>query len=300
MVTEILDAPPLPRFLGREFPFTRRALRLPTGQKLCFVDEGRGRPVLMVHGNPTWSYLYRNIIRRLCDRGFRCVAPDLLGFGFSEKPLSPSAHRLDLHVESVRTLANALGLDDMIIVGQDWGGPIVCAAASRLPLSRTSGVVLGNTAVLRPARPFRSKGFHKFSHFPMLSDVVFRGLAFPIPVLWQVQGDRRSIGPKELRAYYHPFRMPWNRAGPLGLARMVPNREDHPSTAVMDALADWWPRYEAPMALVWGKKDPLLGRTLERHRKAFPQAEVVETEAGHFLQEEVPDQLADAIIRVSR
>ena len=291
-------APPLPAWLAKQIPFERRAIVLPSGKKMVFVDEGQGRPVLMVHGNPTWSYLYRKMIPLLRARGFRSIAPDLIGFGSSDKYRRPSDHSLAQHGDDVRALVEALDLDDVIIVGQDWGGPIASRAAMHLG-GRVSGAVLANTAVLKPARPLRPKPFHRFSHLPLISDAVFYGVAFPVPVLAAVQGDKSSIGPKELAAYLHPFLMPWDRAGPLGLARMVPSSEEHPSTRVMDEIGEWWSTFDEPIELVWGTRDPILGRSLKRHRAAFPHATVTETEAGHFLQEEVPDELVEAISRVA-
>lgn len=264
---------------------------------MVFIDEGRGRPVLMVHGNPMWSYLYRKMIALLRERGFRSIAPDLIGFGSSDKHRRPSEHSLAQHIEDVRALVEALGLDDLIIVGHDWGGPIVSGAAMQLG-ARVSAAVLGNTAVLKPARPFRPKGFHRFSHVPLLSEAAFYGLVFPVPFLSTVQGRRSSIGPLELAAYFHPFLMPWDRAGPLGLARMVPNAEDHPSTHVLDRIGEWWSHFDKPLALVWGTQDPILGRSLKRHREAFPRAIVSETDAGHFVQEEAPNEMVNAILRV--
>src|SRR5688572_31309457 len=156
------DAPPLPSWLSRRMPFARRSFVLPSGKRMCFVDEGRGRPVLMVHGNPTWSYLYRKMIPLLAQRGFRSIAPDLIGFGSSDKHRKPSDHSLRQHSDDVRALVEALELDDIIIVGQDWGGPIVSGAAMQLG-KRITGAVLGNTAVITPARPMRPKAFHRFS-----------------------------------------------------------------------------------------------------------------------------------------
>jgi haloalkane dehalogenase len=115
----------------------------------------------------------------------------------------------------------------------------------------------------------------------------------------RVQGDRSSIGWSLRAAYAWPFRRPLDRSGPLGLARMVPNAEEHPSTAVMDRVGAWVEKWRGPAALVWGRRDPLLGRGLRRHRDALPQASVRECDAGHFLQEEVPDLIADAIREVA-
>jgi len=293
---EPADAPRLPAFLARELPFERRAARV-DGHLVHWIDEGGGPPVLLMHGNPTWSYLWRKVVPRLAAGGLRAVVPDLVGLGLSDKPRSPSWHRLDRHVDLVDGLVHGLGLEDLVLVGQDWGGPIAAGVGARAP-ERVHGVVWANTAVLPPARPFRSKAFPRFSHVPAVSDLAFRALGFPLPVLDRVQGDRSSIGWREKAAYLWPLRNPLDRAAPLGLARMIADAEEHPSTAVMDGIGAWAESWEGPAALVWGSRDPILGRTLGRHRRALPQARVTETQAGHFLQEEVPGALAEAILGV--
>ncbi len=279
-------------------PFARAAMRV-RGDRMTYVDHGPrdGQPVLLVHGNPTWSYLWRKVIARLDDGRFRLVAPDLVGFGTSDKPLRASDHQLAMHAEHVATLVEELRLERFIAVGQDWGGPIAMGAAKRT--GRAAGIVLGNTAVLPPARPFRSKAFHRFSHLPLVSDLVFRGALFPVPFMRSAQGDRASIGLRETAAYAWPFLHPLRRAGPLGLARMVPDSEHHPSTAVMDEIGEWVKAWRGPAALVWGTRDPVLGRGLKRHREALPEARVFESSAGHFLQEEVPDLFEHAIRRMT-
>jgi haloalkane dehalogenase len=133
---------------------------------------------------------------------------------------------------------------------------------------------------------------------PIVSDLVFRLLGFPIPVLHRVQGDPRSIGRAEKRAYRYPLRAFRDRVAPLALARMVPASLDHPSVPALRQVEAWAAAFQGPVRLVWGKNDPILGRGLKAMRRLFPTAQVVETEAGHFLQEEVPDLLASAITAV--
>jgi haloalkane dehalogenase len=245
-----------------------------------------------MHGNPTWSFLWRKVIPLL--EGHRVIAPDLVGLGLSEKLPRPSDHRLAHHIEVVTALVEALDLGPLVVVGQDWGGPVAAGVGEGLR-DRVRGMVWANTAVVTPRRPLRTKAFHRFSQLPLVSDAVFRGLNFPVPFLHRAQGDPASIGAFERKAYHWPLQRRRDRAAPLGLARMVPDTEDHPSTAVMDRVGGWVEGYEGPAALVWGVNDPILGRGLRRHRAALPQATVVETPAGHFLQEEVPDALAAAI-----
>jgi pimeloyl-ACP methyl ester carboxylesterase len=191
------DAPALPRWIESELPFRRR-VALVDGRRIHFVDEGAGRPVLLVHGNPTWCFHWRKVIARLRERGgLRLIAPDLLGLGLSEKLPHPSDHRLEVHARAIARLTEVLELEDAIVVAQDWGGPIGVGAAmirSEGGAPFLGGLVLGNTAVLEPKRPLRTTAFHRFSHMPIASDLAFRGLLFPVPVLHRAQGERRSIG----------------------------------------------------------------------------------------------------------
>jgi len=284
----------LPRWLQKEMPFDRTEVRTSHGT-MSVVDDGPrdGTAVLLVHGNPTWSYLWRKVIRAL-DGEVRIVAPDLLGFGASDKPLRARTHQLEMHVASVVTVLDTLHVKRFVAVGQDWGGPIACGAAEARA-GRVAGLVLGNTAVLEPARPFRPKAFHRFSHAPFVSDLVFRTTLFPVPIMDRVQGERRSIGWREKAAYAWPFLRPRERSGPLALARMVPNSETHPTVPTMDRIGAWVASYGGPASLLWGTSDPILGRGLRRHRAVLPQATVRECDAGHFSQEEVPDLWAAAI-----
>ena len=288
-------APRLPRFLQAALPWHRRVLR-PLG--VHFIDEGAGPAVLLIHGNPTWCFLWRKVIARLVPEGVRVIAPDLLGFGLSDKPRKVSTYSVAMQIEAVVALVAALELEDVTLVGQDWGGPVAAGVARARP-TRVHGLVLANTSVLPPARPFRPKAFHRFSHVPVLSDLAFRGLGLPMRMLDHAQGDHeRKLDALARRAYLWPFRRSWERAGPLAMARLVPTSEAHPSTALLDAIGGFIAAYRGPIELVWGVRDPILGRALGRHHRALPQARVTETQAGHFLQEQVPEELARAILRV--
>ncbi len=294
---ETEPAPPLPEWLTREYPFERRMV-VANGDRIHLVDQGAGRPVLMVHGNPTWSYLWRKVMPPVLAAGHRVVAPDLLGLGLSDKPRRIADHTLERHAAVMCSLVEALDLRELTIVGQDWGGPMATIVAARMP-ERVRAVVYGNTAVLAPKKRLKATAFHRFSHMPVVSDVAFRGFNFPVPILHKTQGDPASIGPEERRAYAYPLARWRDRAAPLAMARMVPNGPDHPSIPILSECEAWVRRFEGPAELVWGLKDPILGRSLKRMREALPHARVTETEAGHFLQEEVPELLAEAILRVS-
>jgi len=265
---------------------------------MAWVESGRGRDVVCVHGNPTWSFLWRKVFAALEGQRLRLLAPDLLGCGRSSKPRAVAWHGLDGHAAALTAWMEARRLQDPILVVQDWGGPIGLLAAARAPRVRISAVCLLNTGVVLPGR-FRGKGFHRLSRAPVLSQVLFRAMGFPLGWLGRVQADRRSISGEVARAYRWPFRSVADRAAPLGLARMVPGGPDHPSVPGLREVEAWLRAFPGPVELVWGRKDPLLGGALARHVRALPRARVTETDAGHFLQEEVPDIIARSIRRLA-
>ncbi|HEY0096473.1 MAG TPA: alpha/beta fold hydrolase, partial [Archangium sp.] len=258
----------LPTFITRLYPYRPRFAATVFG-RMHYVDEGEGRPVLLLHGNPTWSFLYRKVMAGLAGGPYRVVAPDLIGQGLSEKPRELSAHTLRRHGESVLELVRSLELKDVVLVVQDWGGPIGAWMAARAG-GRVTGLVVMTTALLKPGR-FRTTAFHRFSHLPLVSDVAFRLLNFPLPVLGRTQGDPASISGDVARAYAWPLRRVVDRAAPLALARMVPNSPEHPTMAELTEGEAWARSFQGAVELVWGVKDPILGRALRRHREVFPR-----------------------------
>lgn len=291
----------LPSFIAAQFPFSRRTWTIESGadagRRIHFVDEG-GRaatPVVMLHGNPTWSFLWRKVIAQLPD--VRCIAPDLLGLGLSSRLPTLADHTPSRHADAIAGLIDALDLRGAILVAQDWGGPILLSAAARVP-DRIAGVLLANTAVLAPSRGLRTR-FHRFARKPVVSTLAFRGLGFPQNALHRAQADPASIRGEVAEAYRWPLRGWRRRVAPLALARMVPDGPAHPSVPELVRAYEWMRAFDGPLTLVWGTRDPILGRALRRHEAEFPHARVVRTEAGHFLQEEVPEVLAEEIRRMA-
>ena len=296
------SSPPLPRFLEEQFSFDRGTVELGTppnrGLRLSVVDHGpRSRTAIWLqHGNPTWSFLWRKVISELPD--LRVIAPDLLGCGLSDKPKKTSDHTLERHSAALAELLDRLEIERLVLVGQDWGGPMVALLGAHAP-ERIDGLILGNTSVLVPKRP-RGTAFHRFAAMPVVSSLLFRLGGFPQRILHRAQGDPESISGDVARAYRWPLRGWRNRAAPLGLARMVPTSAEHPSLPLLRRGEAWALSYEGPMELIWGLRDPILGGILKRHEERFPNARVTRTQAGHFLQEEVPEAFVAAIRRVSR
>ncbi|MBT8136079.1 MAG: alpha/beta fold hydrolase [Gammaproteobacteria bacterium] len=294
--TAFSAAPALPAWITEQFPYARRVFHN-GAHSIHFVDEGSGPAVLLQHGNPMWSYLWRRVMARLIPGGVRVIAPDLVGLGLSSKPRDPSIHTLEFHANQISALVGALQLDSVVIVGQDWGGPILGLLAARHP-QWVRGAVFANTMLAQPTRQPRTTSFHRFANMPVVSDIAFRHLLFPIPVLHKVQGDPHSIGRREKKAYRFPLRDRSDRVAPLAFARMVPLDLAHPTVRTLGEVDAWARNFAGPVRLVWGMRDPILGPSLKKMKKLFPAAPVTETDAGHFLQEEVPMLLAEAILKV--
>lgn len=290
-------APDLPSWLAPSMPFNRYTIEV-NGYRMHYIDEGDGPVVLMQHGNPTWCFLWRKVIAQLKDKGLRIIAPDLIGLGLSAQPNKSSEHSLSFHASNLKAFVEALDLNDITLVAQDWGGPIGATMAARTA-NRVSGALFANTAIRLPSGPIRVTPFHRFSNMPIVSQLAFSVLRFPVPVMHKVQGDPASIGKFEKRAYRYPLTSWRSRATPLALARMVPTSLEHPTIKALGEADAWARSFAGPVELVWGKKDPILGPALKQMQELFPNAPVTKTGAGHFLQEEIPEWLADAILRLT-
>jgi len=291
-----LPAPALPDWIERLLvPGTRRSLLQIPGQLIHVMETGPadGPVVLCVHGNPTWGFLYRKVAAELEGSGYRVVMPDLVGFGFSSKPASLGEHTLRNHVDWMGAIVDALDLRDVVVVVQDWGGAIGVGAFLDRP-DRLAGVVALNTVLGPPREGFRPTLFHRVAH-SAFGDVLFRTIGFPQANLAIAQGDRRSIAGDVRRAYSWPLRGRKRNIAPLATARMVPDSLDHPSVPLLREIQAFVEAFDGPAGIVWGDKDPVLGKLKRRISRWLPQAEVTSTNGGHFLQEEVPAEIAASI-----
>jgi haloalkane dehalogenase len=251
----------------------------------------------MLHGNPTWGFLYRKVAERLTGQGLRLIMPDLVGFGFSSRP-SEGFHFLENHAQCFGELLEALELEDLIFVGQDWGGAIGTLALADEP-GRMAGLVLLNTAVTPPKAGFKPTLFHRLAQTPLVSDVLFKGLGYPQLNLNLGQGEKDSITGPVAKAYQYPLRSWRDRGAVLAMAREVPDSLDHRSVALLERCQEFVSGFNGPAAIVWGDRDPVLGKLKNRTARLLPQATVTSTSAGHFLQEQVPIEIADAIRNVA-
>lgn len=276
-------------------PFERRIVEV-AGHRIHVMESGRGTPVLCVHGNPTWGFLYRKVALALANEPVRVIMPDLVGLGFSDHP-DASVHTLEHHMEWMGLLVDALDLESVTLVVQDWGGPIGTGAFIDRS-ERLAGLVVLNTILSEPKVGFRPTLFHRFGRMPVVSDVAFRVFGFPQVRLSMAQGDKASIKGHVSRAYRYPLRSRLANQAPLALTRMVPDSMEHPSVPALRRIGAFVRSYRGPAEIVWGDRDPVLGRARSHIERMLPAARVTRTNAGHFLQEEVPDEIAEAILRV--
>jgi haloalkane dehalogenase len=271
------------------YPFESRWFDSSRG-RIHYVDEGDGPPILFCHGNPTWSFLYRDIIVALRDR-FRCIAPDYLGFGLSERPAG-FGYKIDEHAIVVGEFVDHLGLDGYLNMGQDWGGPIGLSVAVERA-DRVRGIILGNTWFW-PADTVSTKAFSWVMSSPPMQYAILQRNFFVDRLIPAGTSHRPSDA---VMAHYRAVQS--SPAARLGVAEMPKQiLAAHPLLA---RLAREVPAKLGvkPALLVWGMKDFAFrpGPTIPRMRATFPDHVLVELpKAKHFIQEDAPDQIAAAII----
>jgi haloalkane dehalogenase len=253
-----------------------------------YVDDGSGPPTfLLLHGEPTSSFLWRNIIPRLPGRK---VAPDLIGFGRSDKPEEIGWYSYDRHVDSIRRLVVELDLDDITLVVHDWGGPIGLRFAVENP-ERVARLVILNTGIGGGSAP--SETWLRFR-------TVVRELGGALDIGRLVEaGTTKGLDEETRAAYDAPFPTPESKAGALAFPELVPAEPDHPNTAPMNRVRDALRSWDRPALVVWGADDAVLPVGIAHALvELIPGAEgpVLIDGASHFLQEDRPDEVANAIL----
>jgi haloalkane dehalogenase len=251
-----------------------------------YVDEGHGAPVLLLHGEPTSSYLWRNIVPRLPGRK---IAPDLIGFGRSDKPEDIGWYSYDRHVDSIARLVAELDLHELTLVVHDWGGPIGLRVAVEEP-ERIERLVILNTGIGGGRPP--SETWLRFREL-----VRQLGGALDIGRLVEA-GTAQGLSDDVREAYDAPFPTPESKAGVLAFPELVPTDPDHPNTEPMNRVLEALTRWEKPTLVVWGAEDTVLPSCFaERFVELIPGARgpVLVEGASHFLQEDKPDEVAEAI-----
>lgn len=256
------------------------------------ADWSAGDPVvLLLHGEPTWSYLYRHVSDSLVAAGVRCVMPDLIGFGRSDKPLAMSDHSYARHVEWVRSLAfDHLDLRDLTLVAQDWGGLIGLRLVAEHP-ERFARVVAANTGL--PTGDFDMPEIWW----------QFRAAVESAPTLdvgrLVAAGCVRGLSDGDRAAYDAPFPTEESKAGPRAMPSLVPTRPDDPATVANRAAWEVLQAWDKPFLTAFSDSDPITGAMAPVLRKLVPGAAGLEhptvARAGHFLQEDAGVELAQIV-----
>jgi haloalkane dehalogenase len=279
------------RFAGLpDYPFAPNWLEL-DDLRMHYVDERSGRPVLFLHGEPTWSFLWRHIIPPVAASGRRAIAPDLIGFGRSDKPTDQGWYTYDRHVALVTRFVEALDLRDIALVVHDWGGLIGLRFAVE-NAERVEQLVILDTGVWSGRAP--SETWLRFRD-------AIRSVGGEIDIARLVEsGTQRGLTDEIRAAYYAPFPTPESKAGALAFPDLVPVEPDHPTAAALEPVREGLARWDKPAHVIWGGEDAVLPTAIaERFIALIPGAtgpEVIPG-AGHFLQEDAPTEVAAAIVR---
>ena len=280
----------VPDWVDREeYPWTPKAFETPAG-KMSYLDVGEGPPIVMVHGNPTWSFVYRKLIKKLSEN-YRCIVPDHIGFGLSDKPYDylyePAAHR-----ENLWFLLDELKLENITMIGQDWGGPIGIGWAAENP-DRVDRVVILNTWAWPVDDDPHFIDFSKKAGGAVGRFLIKRFNFFANVIMKKAMADPDYLTPEIHDHYKKPLDTPESRKGCWVFPKQI-----IASTQYLQMVERKLPRLdEKPALICWGMKDiAFKEKELKRFQKIFPDAETITFDnAGHFPQEEVGEEVAEAI-----
>lgn len=263
------------------------------GLRMAYVEDGPadGEPVLLLHGEPSWSFLYRTVMPVLAAAGLRAVAADLIGFGRSDKPAETADHSYARHVEWVRRLAlDGLGLHGITLVGQDWGGLLGLRLAAEQP-DRFARLVAANTGLPTGDQPMPDIWWR-------FREVVQTAPALQVSRLVQA-GCQTRLPDEVLAAYDAPFPDESYLAGARAMPLLVPTAPDDPAAAANRAAWQRLSRWDKPFLVAFSDRDPITGAMAPVLRRAVPGAAGLEhpviAGAGHFLQEDAGERLGEVI-----
>ena len=270
------------------YPFTSLYFDL-NPYKLHYLDEGEGEVLLFLHGNPTWSFYYRSLIQNFKGR-YRCIAPDHIGCGFSDKPQDYS-YTLNTHIDNLEKLVGFLGLKNITLMVHDWGGAIGMGLAVRKP-ELIKRLVLFNTAsFLSMDIPLRIG----LCRMPLLGTILIRYLNLFVRGVLRFGLKRRKRLTKNVRAgYLAPYDTFENRIANLKFVQDIPMEQAVPSYSVIQYIERNLKQFDGyPILIIWGSEDFCFNvKFLNKWREIFPRAEVREVcNAGHLVVEDASDEI---------
>lgn len=281
-----------------DFPYLPKYLEVQSGDgaqaRMAYIDEGNpsGQPVLLLHGEPSWSFLYRKMIPVFVAAGYRVLAPDLIGFGRSDKPTSPSDYSYLRHVEWVTAWMRSLDLKDIVLFCQDWGGLIGLRMVAENP-DRFSRVAAGNTFMPTGDQPLGG-AFQKWKKYAMESPEFHIGGILK-------GGTAKGLSPEVIAAYDAPFPDESYMAGARVFPTLVPASPDDPASAANRAAWEVLMKWEKPFLTTFGDSDPITRGADGMLQALIPgakeQPHTTIAQAGHFLQEDQGEEIAAYIVK---
>ncbi len=291
-----MNTPPqIPEWLARIFPFAPKNFATPRGARMSFLDEGprSDEAVLMLHGNPTWSFYFRELVRALAPT-VRCVVPDHIGMGLSEKP-EHYDYTLAARIADIEALVASLGLKRVHLVVHDWGGAIGFGFAARHPEMIGRLVILNTAAFASPHLPARIA----LCKAPLIGPLLVRGAnGFAWPATWMAM-HARALTTDEKRAYLFPHDSWANRVAVSEFVRDIPLKTSHRSWPTLAAVEQGLAQFrDRPATILWGGRDFCFNGTfLARWREILPQAGVTRfAAAGHYVLEDARDDVVPAVL----
>ena len=290
----------LPEAFRAQWPFQPRYARV-NGWRMHYVDEGTGDPVVLLHGNPTWGFLYRDFVAPLTEAGYRVVIPDMIGFGLSEKPTREAAHSLDGHIANLTALLRGLDLQRVTLVCHDWGGPTGLGfALSHFPRVRAL-VLMSTWGWPLPPAEFHTRIFPwRMMHAPLVGPYLLgRHGALAGRGIYLSVVDRAGFASRAMAAYEAVLPDPASRLLTWVWPRWIPLDDTARALHRFVWLEQQLRECTLPALLIWGREDDVFNpdQYATRFKQLLPQAEGPHLVTGrHFLQEDSGSEIAARII----
>ncbi len=281
----------IPSNLKSEYPFTPKTLTLKSGHKLSYIDEGTGPVVIMAHGNPTWSFYYRNVIKKL-KNNFRVIVPDHIGCGLSDKPQDYD-YTLKNHIDNLEELTQSLNIKDFNIIVHDWGGAIGMGLATRYPENLKKAVILNTAAFTSDLIP-KTINICKNPIFGEWLVRKFNAFAWPATFM----ATNVGLSKEAKQGYLLPYNNYKNRIATARFVKDIPMTSTHPTWNTLKDIENKLQSLDCPKLILWGEKDFCFNMNFyNRWVEIFPKAsKKVFKNAGHYVLEDARDEINEDIL----
>lgn len=287
------ENPSLPADIAALYPYSPKRQRLSCGFEMSYLDEGEGHAVIMVHGNPTWSFFYRDVVQSL-KANFRCIVPDHIGCGLSENPRRGYSYTLDQRVRDLGELIDELDIERFDLIVHDWGGAIgIGMALERLPKLRRLAIM--NTAAFVDSRIPRRISFCRT---PLIGKLIVQGFNGFAGLAAKMAVSKKPLPKPVKEGYLYPYRSWSSRKAVYQFVRDIPMHVTHRSfSRLIEIENGLLTLREVPVALIWGGKDFCFSdHFMNRWKRFLPNATVLHyADAGHYLLEDEGEKVCEAL-----